>query len=128
MFFRKGITVYSNRFDLRVVIVGNRAIGEKRYCRKGDFRASGSGIFEYSEIRDDVLEVAFDTARKLRLQSVAFDFMFKDNRPVIVEMSYGFGTHGISHAKGYYTLDLQWHEEAIDLQAWIVDSMIAKQA
>ena len=114
-----------NKFDIRVVVVGNKAMGEKRYIREGDFRASGSGKFEYVKIREDVLQIAFEVASKLKLQSVAFDFIFHNDKPLIVEMSYGFGTHGISHCGGYYTTDLQWHEGThFDFCGWMVEDVI----
>lgn len=114
-----------NDFDIRVVVIGNRAMGEKRLVRKGDFKASGSGEFEYIQIREDVLKIAFATAKTLNMQSVAFDFIFKDNVPLIVEISYAFGTHGISHCLGYYTDDLQWHEEPEpDFCGWMVENLI----
>jgi hypothetical protein len=35
------------------------------------------------------------------LQSVAYDFVLDENsKPLIVEMSYGFGTEGIGNAPG----------------------------
>lgn len=114
----------NNTFDLRVVVIVDKAMGEKRYVRKGDFRASGSGEFEYVSLPNDVLNVAFNTAKSLKMQSVAFDFIFRDNEPLIVEMSYGFGTHGISHCNGYYTNDLQWHEERPDFCGWMIENMI----
>src|SRR5690606_36233872 len=40
IYFQKFIA--NNDSDTRVVIVGNRAVAEKRFVRKGDFRASGS--------------------------------------------------------------------------------------
>ena len=117
----------NNTFDIRVVVIGDKAMGEKRYVREGDFRASGSGQFEYIQIRGDVLEIAFGIAQKLRLQTVAFDFIFRDNEPLIVEMSYGFGTHGISHSGGYYTRDLQWNEENhLDFCGWMVENIISR--
>ena len=73
--------IKDNDSDLRVVIIGDKAIGEKRYVRKDDFRASGSGKFEYVKLREDVLQIAFSTAKRLHLQSVAFDFIFRDNEP-----------------------------------------------
>lgn len=115
----------NNSFDLRVVVVGNKAMGEKRYIRKGDFRASGSGKFEYVKIREDVLQIAFEIASKLKLQSVAFDFIFYNDSPLIVEISYGFGTHGIRHCGGYYTQDLQWHkDDNPDFCGWMVEDLI----
>ena len=114
-----------NKFDIRVVVVGDKAMGEKRFIREGDFRASGSGKFEYVKIREDVLTIAFELASELKLQSVAFDFIFHNDNPLIVEMSYGFGTHGISHCGGYYTKDLLWHEDNNpDFCGWMVDNIL----
>lgn len=116
----------NNQFDLRVVVIGGeRAMGEKRYCREGDFRASGSGRFEYPKIDDQVLQIAFDVANRLQLQSVAFDFVYFEGQPLIVEISYGFGTHGIRHCGGYYTRDMQWHkDDKLDFCGWMVADMI----
>lgn len=126
IFSQYGIKVSTNRFNLRVVVNGNMALGEKRLCREGDFRASGSVHFEYTSIREDVLNIAFQTAKVLGMQSVAFDFIFSENKPKIIEMSYGFGTHGISHSPGYYTDDMQWHptEGPIDFCGWQIENLI----
>lgn len=113
-----------NNHDLRVVVVGNKLIGEKRYCREGDFRASGSGRFEYSDIPEEVQKIAFEVSEKLKMQSVAFDFIYFDGKPMIIEMSYGFGTHGISNCPGYYTRDYQYHQEKPDFCGWMVDNLI----
>ena len=116
--------VPNNDSDLRVVVVGNKAMGEKRFVRKGDFRASGSGDFEYVPLSEAVLTIAFQTSKKLQLQSVAFDFIFRNDEPLIVEMSYAFGTHGIRYCKGYYTDDLQWHPEPEpDFCGWMVEGL-----
>jgi len=115
----------NNDHDIRVVVIGNRIMAEKRYCREGDFRASGSGKFEYGSIPDNVIKTAVETARKLKLQCVAFDFIFSDDVPEIVEMSYGFGTHGIAHSGGYWTEDLIWHEaKMLDFCGWMVENLI----
>lgn len=119
--------IENNTFDLRVVVVGNKALGEKRLCREGDFRASGSEKFEYVNIREDVLQIAFSVAMRLNLQSVAFDFIFNNDRPLVVEMSYGFGFKGLSHCHGYYTSDFQWHPEPdADFCGWMVENLIKK--
>ena len=123
-YFQEFIT--NNEFDTRVVVIGSeRALCERRYCRKGDFRASGSGHFEYVKADKKVLEIAFRVAPKLNLQTVAFDFIYDKEQPLIVEMSYGFGTKGISHCPGYYTSDLQWHDEPEpDFYGWMVEDLI----
>lgn len=113
-----------NEFDIRVVVIKDKILAEKRYVRKGDFRASGSSQFDYSRIGKDVLSAAFETAEKLHLQSVAFDFILDQGRPLIVEMSYGFGFKGLAHCPGYYSRDLEWHDESHpDFFGWMVENM-----
>lgn len=116
----------NNKFDTRVVVIGKeRAMAEKRFVRSGDFRASGSGEFEYGQVDQLVLDVAFKTVEKLNMQSVAFDFVMDKGQPLIVEMSYGFGTHGITHSGGYYTNNLQWHEDnTLDFCGWMIENLI----
>lgn len=117
----------NNDCDFRIVVIGDKILAEKRYVRKGDFRASGSGKFEYVNVPQTILEIAFETAEKLKLQSVAFDFIFDNHKPLIVEMSYCFGTKGISHCPGYYTRDYQWHDHhEPNFCGWMVDDLIKK--
>lgn len=120
--------VPDNKFDIRVVVVGNKAVAEKRFVRKNDFRASGSGEFTYSGINEDVIRIAFTISEKMKMQSAAFDFVYtQDNQPLIVEISYAFGLQGISKAPGFWTNDLKWHNSNdIDLCGWMVESLIAK--
>lgn len=115
----------NNSFDIRIVVVGEKAMAEKRFVRKNDFRASGSGEFSYDNINIDAIKIAFDVAEKLKLQSVAFDFIFDNNNPLIVEMSYGFGMKGISLAPGYWDKELNWHAgENFDFCGWMVENLI----
>ena len=93
--------------------------------RENDFRASGSSNFVYHNIPEDILEVAFTVANNLRLQAVAFDFIRAvEGNPLIVEMSYGFGTKGSSRCPGYWTKDLRWHPETIKPQFWLLDELV----
>ena len=119
----------NNDHDTRVVVIGcSRAMAERRYVRKGDFRASGSGRFEYGKVDNRILDIAFGMAKRLKMQSVAFDFIMDNDKPLIVEISYGFGTHGISHSGGYWTPDLVWHEDKdLDYCGWMVEDLINQQ-
>lgn len=115
----------NNDSDYRIVVIGDKILAEKRYVRKGDFRASGSGDFEYTKVPQKILEIAFEIAEKLKLQTVAFDFVFDNKQPLIVEMSYCFGTKGLSHCPGYYTRDYQWHDSNnIDFCGWMVEDLL----
>ena len=116
-----------NTHDTRVIVInGKYACAEKRFNRKDDFRASGSGSFSYEDIDTNIVRVAFEVAKKLRMQSVAFDFVYDEHRnPKIVEICFGFGTKGISHSPGYYTDDLEWHTcEKVSIYEWIIDGVL----
>ena len=118
-----------NTFDFRIVVIGGKyALGEKRYTRDGDFRASGSGKFDYSAIDNNAVELAFKVAKDLRLQTVAFDFIYAPDKSLkIVEMCYGFGTHGIRQAPGYWTSDLKWHEgNNFDFCGWMIEDIVER--
>ena len=59
------------------------------------------------------------------LQSFAFDFVEdEDSNPLIVEISYGFGTSGIDNAPGYWDSSLQWHEGKFNPQGWMVEELV----
>lgn len=112
-----------NDGDIRLIVIGQKyAYGMKRMNRKNDFRASGSSDFVYDEIPEDTLKVAFSVAKRLELQTVAFDFIKDENdSPLIVEISYGFGTVGSSQCAGYWTEDLVWHKESFNPFKWMID-------
>lgn len=113
-----------NDFDIRLIVVGNRAYGMKRKVRTGDFRASGSGHFVYDDIGDEVLRIGFEMSKQMKLQCVAYDFVYQGKTPLIVEISFGFGIKGSSKCKGYWDSDLVWHPGEFNPQGWMVDAVM----
>lgn len=115
----------NNESDTRIIVINNKAYGLRRMVRKGDFRASGSGVFDYNGVSLAAVKVAIEVASKLKLQSVAFDFVFdeKDN-PIIVEISYAFGTSGSSKCNGYWDENLNWHEGKFNQVEWILEEYL----
>jgi glutathione synthase/RimK-type ligase-like ATP-grasp enzyme len=114
-----------NEFDLRVIVIGEHAYGMKRMVRKGDFKASGSGEFVYDPLDPSVLKIAFSLASRLKLQAIAFDFVYdKDKKPVVIEMSYGFGTTGSNKCKGFYDKDLVYHPGPFNPFGWMVEHVL----
>ena len=113
-------------FDIRVVVInGKKAAAERRYVRENDFRASGSGNFSYKNISLKVIEISFEIANTLNLQAVAFDFVIdNDGNPLIIEMSYGFGTQGIMAVPGYWDNDLSWKECKFNPQELMIENLI----
>ena len=118
----------NNIYDIRVCVVGKCAFALKRMTRKGDFRASGSGniIYDQSQIDERCVKIAFEVTEKLKMQSVAYDFVFDANdSPLIVEISYGYAVKAYDDCVGFWTRDLQWHEGShFDFCGWMVDNLI----
>ncbi|MDH6312735.1 glutathione synthase/RimK-type ligase-like ATP-grasp enzyme [Parabacteroides sp. PFB2-10] len=116
-----------NKYDIRIVVVGNKAFGIKRLVRKNDFRASGSGmpIFTKEEIDIRCVEIGFEINKKIKSHCIAYDFVFDDeSNPLIVEIGYGFFMSLHDKCEGYWSSDLKWHEGKLNPQAWIVESLI----
>ena len=119
----------NNEYDTRLVVIGNRCFGVRRYCRKGDFRASGSGLKAYEpELFDkNCIKLAFEVAKKLDTQSIALDFITHGSDWKIVEMSYGFITGKFyDDCIGYWDSDLNHHMENVNPQYFIIEDFLQK--
>lgn len=120
----------NNDFVIRVFVIGNRAMAKKTMNRKNDFRASGSGnlIFDKNAIDIRFVKTAFDINQKLKMQSVAFDFLLNpDGNILISEISYCCGFELNKDFPGYWTEDLQWHDcSSINICNFIIEDVIAK--
>jgi glutathione synthase/RimK-type ligase-like ATP-grasp enzyme len=121
----------NNPFDIRIVVVGNKAFGLKRMVRKNDFRASGSGniIYNKEEIDERCVKIAFDVKEKLKIQSIAYDFVFdENNEPLIVEISYGYIAHAYDKCEGYWDKNINWHAGTnFDFCGWMIENLIAEK-
>ena len=120
----------NNSYDIRIFIIGNRAVVAKRMNRESDFRASGShhAIFDPKQIDIKYVKSGFEINQKLKMQSLALDFLQdKTGNPVLTEISYCCGNKDYSPNAGYWTDDLQWHEcEKINICDWIIEDVIEK--
>jgi len=116
----------NNDCDIRIIVIGEKAFAMKRMVRENDFRASGSGITFYKkELFDEgSVKIAFDLTQKIKAQCLAFDFVYKDGAPLILEISYGFAITIYDACEGYWDTDLNWHEGKFIPQNWIVDLML----
>ncbi len=115
-----------NNYDIRVCIVANKAFAIKRMVRENDFRASGSGsiLYDKKHFDDDTIRTAFEVSKKLQDQCMAYDFVYKDGKPLIVEISYGFAIEGYDACVGYWDEDLTWHEGAFNPYGWMVEDIV----
>lgn len=117
----------NNKFDIRVIVVGEKAFALKRLVRKNDFRASGGGnlIYNKSEIDERCIQISFNVNEKLKCQSLAYDFVFdENNNPLIVEISYGFDVKAYDPCPGYWDSSLKWHDARFKPQEWMIENLI----
>jgi hypothetical protein len=101
-----------NEYDTRITVIGNRAFGFRRFNRPNDFRASGSGRIDWNPAQIDpaFIELSFETAAKLKMQSCALDFLRRGKDPIICEVSYTFGSKIVHACPGHWDSDLKWHD------------------
>ena len=119
----------NNRFDIRVIVIGEKAFAIKRMVRPGDFRASGGGnfVFDRLEIPENAVRVSFEVTKKLQSQCTGFDFVFDDKGQLfIVEIGYGFAVKAYDKCPGYWTNDMQWHEGSFTPQEWMIQNLFNK--
>jgi len=117
----------NNDHDIRVIVIDNKAFAIKRLVRDDDFRASGSGKVQYSKelFREDVIKLSFEMVQKLQTQCVGFDFVFdENNKPLVVEINYGFAQNVYLDCPGYWDQNLNWHEGKFTPEEWMVDLML----
>lgn len=117
-----------NDHDIRVIVIGNKAFAIKRLVRKNDFRASGSGFIQYEKehFSDEIVSLAFGISDKLRVQCMAYDFVFLQGKPLLVEMSYGFAMYGYDSCTGYWDRDLKWYGGAFNPYEWMVEGLVKR--
>jgi glutathione synthase/RimK-type ligase-like ATP-grasp enzyme len=120
--------IKGNDFDIRVIVTNKKAFAIKRMVRKNDFRASGSGNIRYekSNFPEPTIQLAFDIAEKIQTQSVSIDFVYNNNIPKVVEISYGFVQKVYDPCVGYWDKDMNWHEGKFDPCEWMVDLVVDK--
>jgi len=118
-----------NDSDIRVIVIDDKAFAIKRLVRNNDFRASGSGniLYEKQHFDENLIQKSFQYADSLKTQVVAFDYVLdKYQKPLIVEISYGYAIEVYDDCAGYWDKDLNFHEGKFDSRDWMVD-LVLKQ-
>lgn len=118
--------IHGNSFDIRIVVVDNKAFAIKRMVRKNDFRASGSGFILYEKelVDEDTVILAFKLSDKLKTQCVAFDFVYDNKKPRLLEISYGFVAEGYDRCPGYWDKSMNWIKGKFDPYGWMVEIVL----
>jgi glutathione synthase/RimK-type ligase-like ATP-grasp enzyme len=99
----------NNSFDTRITIIGDRAFGFRRFNRKDDFRASGSGLIDYdtNEIDSSMIKLAFELSKKFDFQTMAYDFIYDtEGNPTVLEHNFTYVDSAVSKCPIYWDQDL----------------------
>lgn len=117
-----------NDHDIRVVVIGDKAFAIKRMVRRNDFRASGSGEILYERDLFDVgtIGLSFDISSKLGFQCMAYDYVYLERQPILVEISYGFSKEGYDLCPGFWDSNLNWHEGSFNPYGWMVENLLQR--
>jgi glutathione synthase/RimK-type ligase-like ATP-grasp enzyme len=117
----------NNTCDYRLQIVDGKCWGMIRKVREGDFRASGSNMIDFNpnNIPLDMVKLAFDMTKKLKMKSVGFDFVLDgEKKPLVVEMSYTFGIADGELNEGYWDETLKFYPGKFNPFGWMVDGLV----
>jgi hypothetical protein len=121
--------ISDNEYDIRLVVVGNKCYGVRRFNRKNDFRASGSGNIDNNKDFIDIkcVKLAFKVARKVQSQSLALDFLKYKNEFKLVEVSYCFPANlPEKEFQGFWDYRCKWHEGNVISERIIFDQFLSK--
>jgi hypothetical protein len=114
-------------YDLKVAVVGDKCSFLNRSVRAHDFRASGGGTIKYDKscINEAIVRSAFKTAKALQMQCVGFDYVVDRNggEGKIIEMCHGFDSDAIYGCGGYWDQDLVWHDDPLNAQTEILQTL-----
>jgi hypothetical protein len=124
-----------NAFDTRVMVVGARAFGYRRFNRPNDFRASGNSNYDIDPagIDPELIRIAFKVARQLGLSVVAIDGLRRGPQWVVGEISYSYIGPRIWECPGHWELEgdpgsgeLNWVEGQEWPESGILDDFIER--
>lgn len=114
--------------DIRVAVVGDRAVALKRKVRSGDFRASGSGVLDFpnDQLDKTYIDLAFQIVDKLGVSSMGVDFIESIEGEIkVIEMSFGFPSENfLDGSEGSWNRNLEFKKEPIRLQEWMMEQAL----
>lgn len=122
------------KFDLRVIVLGNKVFGYYRMKPTNDFRASGAGIFVKKELPKEAIKLALEVANKMNARMLAVDMIKSESKGIfeIIEGSIFFGIETaeqliVDGVPGYYHIindDIVFSQGKFWLQDLILESVI----
>ena len=93
--------------DWKVLVYGDKLYTLNRSTRKNDFRASGSGLFNYERtLPEGLLDFADEVVKSFNLPQLSLDIAFNGKEFILIELqALYFGTKTIEYAPFYFKKD-----------------------
>jgi len=123
-----------NKFEISVIIIGNRAFVVRRFAHPGDFRTRGSTgrmDWDWQAIDENAIRLAYHTAIKLRTLTIAVDILYRGPEPLIVELTLNYASWVVEACPGHWVLDgdpksgkLTWVDGAMRAEDAIFDDFV----
>jgi glutathione synthase/RimK-type ligase-like ATP-grasp enzyme len=97
-------------YDYKVLVLYDKYYVLKRYTKKNDFRASGSGNFVFEEVENTLLDYAYKVFNKFNEPMMSLDICFDGNEFYLIEFQgIHFGPFTLTNSEGYYIKEkLNW--------------------
>lgn len=117
------------KYDIRIITVGDKAFGLKRYTGAKDFRASGSGIFDLDVecLPKICVRNSFEISDKFNFPWMTYDWIYDDRKSeyLLVEVSYGFKPDAYSKCNGYFSRNIEIHRPMFNVYSEMIDVALA---
>lgn len=95
------------KFDYKVLVFWDKFYVLKRNIKDDDFRASGSGLFEFDKPSDELLDYAKSIFKKLNTPYASLDIAVSDSGCKLIEFqALNFGPYTLKNSPGYYSFQL----------------------
>ena len=118
-------------YDYKVLVFFEKVYVLKRYVKKNDFRASGSGLWEFTDDKNvpkAVLDFSYSCYEKLDLPFVSLDICSDEKQCYLIEFQGNhFGPVTLLNSKGYFDYNQSWNfiTKTSDLEIEIANSLLA---
>ena len=103
----------SHDFETRVYVIGDTAWAARKFPPSGDFRASGMhrGVrwdTNPAEIDIRCIRMAFELSERFGFESMKYDFLAKDDEPVLSELDFPVARGRRIKWPGTWNRKLEW--------------------
>jgi hypothetical protein len=106
----------------------------RRFNRPGDFRASGSGRFDWDpkQVGEDAVRLGYRVARELGSQTLTVDILRRGSDPVIIELGLAYASWCVRNCPGHWALNgnpssgkLEWVDGSMHPEDAIFEDFVA---